>query len=107
VAIRAVKRSAGYRMLRPDLLSIHPTDLWSEEEPRLTFVAFGLRPGGARRGPGIAVFAVSDASGTLVSARLVELGDDGMVAAVHTLHTSPPQPPTSVALRPTLSTANR
>ena len=76
-------------MLRPHLLSIHPTDLWSEEEPLLTFVAFGLRPGGACRGAGIAVFAVSDASGTLESARMVELGDDGLVAAVHPLHPAP------------------
>jgi hypothetical protein len=91
-------------MLRPDLLSIHPTDLWSEEEPRLTFVAFGLRPGGARRGPGIAVFAVSDASGMLVSARLVELGDDGMVAAVHTLLSEfqMPQPSRTAAFETTV-----
>ena len=88
--LRAVKRSAGYRMLRPELLSIHPADFWSEEESRLTFVAFARRADVTRRRPGIAVFAVDGADMSLVGARLAEFGDDGTVAAVHTLHASDP-----------------
>jgi len=72
-------------MLRPRLLSIHPTDLWSETSLRLTLVAFPLRPGGAQGRAGIAVFAVDDTDATLVSARVAEFGDDGKVAAVHAL----------------------
>lgn len=84
--LRAVKRSAGYRMLRPELLSIHPADLWSEEESRLTFVAFARRASGTHGRSGIAVFAVDSADMSLVGARLAEFGDDGRVAAVRTLH---------------------
>jgi hypothetical protein len=83
--LRAVERGAGYRMLRPELLSIHPADLWSEEESRLTFVAFARRASGTRGRSGIAVFAGDTADRRLVGAPLAEFGDDGTVAAVHTL----------------------
>lgn len=83
--LRAVKRSAGYRMLRPRLLSVHPTDLWSETELRLTLVAFALRPDGPHGRSGMAVFTVDDADTTRVSARVAEFGDEGTVAAVRTL----------------------
>lgn len=88
--LRAVKRSAGYRMLRPELLSVHPADLWSEGESQLTFVAFARRANGTRGRSGIAVFAVDTADKRLVGARLAEFGDDGTVAAVHTLHVPDP-----------------
>ncbi len=84
-ALRAVKRSAGYLTLRSRLLTVHPTDLWSDEESRLTLVAFALRPGGAEGRAGIAVFAIDDADTTLVSARVAELGDEGTVEVVRTL----------------------
>lgn len=77
-------------MLRPELVSIHPAELWEEEEPRLTFVAFARRADGTQRRSGIAVFAVDSADMSLVGARLAEFGDDGTVAAVRTLH--PPGP---------------
>lgn len=85
-ALRTVKRSAGYRTVRPDLYSLRPTDVWSEQESRLTFVAFGLVPGRAYEKGGMAVFAVDDGSSRLVSARVAEFGDGGTVAAIHTLH---------------------
>jgi hypothetical protein len=91
--LRAVKRSPGYRMLRPELLTIHPADLWSEEESRLTFVAFARRANATQGRSGIAVFAVNSADMSLVGARLAEFGDDGTVAAVHTLHASEPTLP--------------
>jgi hypothetical protein len=72
-------------MLRSRLFTVHPTDLWPDEESRLTLVAFALRPGGARGRAGIAVFAVDDADTALVSARVAEFGDDGTVAMVNTL----------------------
>jgi hypothetical protein len=84
-ALRVVKRSAGYRLLRPRLLTVHPTDLWSEDESRLTLVAFALRPSGAEGRAGIAVFAIDDADTTLVSARVAEFGDEGTVEVVRTL----------------------
>lgn len=92
MVLRAVKGSVGYRMLRPELLSIHPFDLWSEEESRLTFVAFARRATGPRGRSGIAVFAVDTADKRLVGARLAEFGDDGTVAAVYTLHSRDPGP---------------
>jgi hypothetical protein len=81
-----VKRSAGYRALRPSLFSLHPTDIWSEQDSKLTFVAFGLAPGRAYQKGGMAVFAVHDTTSRLVSARVAEFGDGGLVAAIHTLH---------------------
>jgi hypothetical protein len=72
-------------MLRPRLLTVHPTDLWSDEESRHTLVAFALRPSGAHGRAGIAVFAIDDAGTTLVSARVAEFGDGSTVEAVRTL----------------------
>jgi hypothetical protein len=83
--LRTVKRSAGYRMLRSRLLTVHPTDLWPDEASRLTLVAFALRPDGAEGRPGIAVFAVDVADTMVVSARVAEFGDEGTVSEVHTL----------------------
>lgn len=51
-----------------------------DQESGLTLVSFVLRQGG------MAVFGVETLSAALVVARVVEIGDEGAVSAVRTLH---------------------
>lgn len=88
-SLRIVKRSDSYRLLRPALLSIHPLDLWSEDDGQLTFVVFGLGASAVHEHGALAVFAAHEGCSQLISARVAVIGEDGAVSRVDTLYEAP------------------
>jgi hypothetical protein len=79
--IAIVKRSPAYRLIRPRLADISPSDAWSEDG--IAFVVFDLHssmPTSSDRPPWVpqVLFALSISSGDLKAARVVDdIGGDG------------------------------